>query len=162
MSTGRQVDAASATSQKSVSNYLLDVIARFASRYPPEAVRRLFSSFASGGPGAGLLLLRLASAAILIDHAIGVLRSTFEFPGLLPQGVTLVLGLLLVAGFVTPVAAMLAAFDALLIGLAHPASARYWLVAVICAALALLGPGIWSIDAKLFGWRRVKIGDGDD
>jgi uncharacterized membrane protein YphA (DoxX/SURF4 family) len=122
-------------------------------------VRRLFSTFATGAPGTGLLLLRLACATILIGHASANLRDTLEFPELLFQAVAIGLGLLLIAGLWTPIAATVAAFDALLTGLSHPASARYWLVAVVCVALALLGPGAWSIDAKLFGWKRIKIDD---
>jgi hypothetical protein len=30
------------------------------------------------------------------------------------------------------------------------------LLGTIGAALAMLGPGLWSIDARLFGWRRVE------
>ena len=31
------------------------------------------------------------------------------------------------------------------------------LVAVVAAALALIGPGPWSVDAQFRGWRRIEI-----
>jgi hypothetical protein len=30
-------------------------------------------------------------------------------------------------------------------------------LSAMAAALALIGPGIWSIDARFFGWRRIEI-----
>jgi hypothetical protein len=30
------------------------------------------------------------------------------------------------------------------------------LLATIGGGLAMLGPGLWSIDARLFGWKRVE------
>ncbi len=33
------------------------------------------------------------------------------------------------------------------------------LLATIGAAQALVGPGAWSIDARLFGWKRIDIRD---
>ena len=126
-------------------------------RYPSHTVRRLFSTFASGAPGAGLLLLRIAGATIFIVAAAAAPWRMAESPALLLQAISLALGLLLVAGVWTPVVATLAAVAALVHGCSHPTSARYWLVAAICAALALLGPGAWSIDARLFGWKRIDI-----
>jgi uncharacterized membrane protein YphA (DoxX/SURF4 family) len=120
-------------------------------------VRRLFSTFASGAPGVGLLLLRVTAATIFILTAVDAPWRTAESPALLLQAISLALGLLLVAGAWTPVVATLAAVAALVQGCLHPALARYWLVAAICAALALLGPGAWSVDARLFGWKRIDI-----
>ena len=68
------------------------------------------------------------------------------------------LGLLLLAGLWTPVAGALLAMLTLSYGVAH--SNDVWhspLLGTIGAALALLGPGGWSIDARLFGWKRVEI-----
>jgi hypothetical protein len=42
----------------------------------------------------------------------------------------------------------------------HPADPLSWiLLGTLGAALALLGPGGWSADARLFGWKRVELPD---
>jgi putative oxidoreductase len=143
--------------KRSAFHYLLGVLAALPVRYARHTVRRLFSTFAAGAPGAGLLLLRVAGASLFIVNAADAPWRLAQSPAVLLQAISLVLGLLLMAGVWTPVVAALAAVAALVKGWGDPASARYWLVAAICAALALLGPGAWSIDARLFGWKRIDI-----
>jgi hypothetical protein len=64
--------------------------------------------------------------------------------------------LLLIAGLWTPVAGAVVALVALseLAISSEPAVGRL-LTATIAGALAMLGPGRLSIDARLFGWKRI-------
>jgi putative oxidoreductase len=67
-------------------------------------------------------------------------------------------GVFLLAGLWTPVVAALSSL--LEIGIAIQTAAdpsADLLTAVICAALTVLGPGSWSVDARLFGRRRISI-----
>jgi len=68
-------------------------------------------------------------------------------------------GVFLLAGLWTPVMGALAALDQIWIALSPPASLPagqliHVFLAVLSASVAMLGPGVWSIDARLFGRRR--------
>ena len=70
------------------------------------------------------------------------------------------MGVLLIVGLWTPIVGTVAATAAAMHGCFDPADAgTYVLLAALAAALALLGPGAWSVDARLFGWRRIEIRD---
>ena len=71
-----------------------------------------------------------------------------------------VVGLLLLVGLWTPIAGTLLAILALWVAFLHRADFLIWvLLATVGGASALLGPGGWSVDARLFGWKRVELPD---
>ena len=121
-------------------------------------MRRLFSTFARGAPGLGLLLLRGAAAAALIAPALRTLTATPSAFGVVCSVVGIADALLLGLGLWTPIAAGVGTVLAVIRAGASPVAICFGiLLAAVTAALALLGPGAWSIDARLFGWKRIEI-----
>ena len=121
-------------------------------------MRRLFSMFARGAPGVGLLIMRGGAGGALLLHGIGGLANASAPIAVALNALSVAAGALLIAGLWTPIVAALAAIDAVGIVFSSPAEAGYYiLVGILAAALALLGPGAWSIDARLFGLKRVEI-----
>jgi putative oxidoreductase len=125
------------------------------------ALQRLFSTFPDGWPGVGLLLLRLCLGLRVIYIEIVSLSVKPSEPITLLQGLIAVTGgFFLLAGLWTPIIGALLAVDEFWIGSSFYLSHRTDTVtpiflAVLCASLAMLGPGAWSIDARLFGRRRL-------
>jgi hypothetical protein len=120
------------------------------------ALRRLFSTFAQGWPGVGLFLMRMVLGTALIWRAVGRLSSDPSTHVTVLSVLGIGAGLLLVVGLWTPVAATLVA--------AIELWKMYWklgdpwiylLLATIAAAIAMLGPGFLSVDARLYGWKRI-------
>ena len=66
--------------------------------------------------------------------------------------------MLLLVGLWTPVAGVAVAVAELVLALSHPGEPwTFVLVGVLGVALALLGPGAWSVDARLFGRKHIQI-----
>jgi uncharacterized membrane protein YphA (DoxX/SURF4 family) len=69
-------------------------------------------------------------------------------------------GILLLVGLWTPIAGVLLAIIEIWSTFTHPHDPwSYILLGTLGAALAMLGPGAWSVDARLFGWKRIDPQD---
>jgi hypothetical protein len=122
-------------------------------------LRRLFSTFATGGPGVGLLLLRVAAGGAILAQGFTRLPDDLSIGPLSRVVLANAGGGLLVAGLWTPVAGCIVAICSLWNVISHVGEPGAGiLLGSIGVALALLGPGVWSIDARLFGWRRINLG----
>jgi hypothetical protein len=106
------------------------------------------------------LIVRVAVSLFLIRGSFGPLTVVTGFARAVPPIVAAAAGLLLFAGLWTPIAGLLAALIELWMAFSAPPDP--WpslLAAAIGAALALLGPGAWSADARIYGRKRIAIRD---
>src|ERR1700685_3925732 len=122
------------------------------------AMQRLFSSFANGWPGKGLLIQRAFVAAVLADRLYSSLGPAANTSGVLTEFEATGAGVRLLIGLWTPIAGTVLAVVEL--GMIFSRAGDPWLtgmLALLGAALAMIGPGAWSIDAVLFGRKRIEL-----
>jgi putative oxidoreductase len=121
-------------------------------------VQRLFSTFPEGWPGTGLLFLRAAAAIPAVQHAITGLLATPLAAHLVLQLIAAGAAALMLAGLWTPVVGVLLAVTEMVLAFSHSHDAStHILIGAFGAALAMLGPGAWSVDARLFGRKRIQL-----
>ena len=119
-------------------------------------LQRLFTTFANSWPGFGLLIQRLVAGIALLYQGIAALNQAHARGPIVVELTGAVLGLFLFAGLWTPVAGALVVaveFWIVLVG-----AGDIWMslmLAVFGGTLAMIGPGAWSIDARLFGRKHI-------
>lgn len=116
-------------------------------------MQRLFSSFPAGGPGFALVLLRACVAGLFAFDASGHLALAATLACVAAGALVM----LLLLGLAMPLACVLCVACELAFALrgAAPPAPLTLLVLVEGLALALLGPGAYSVDGVMFGRRRV-------
>jgi hypothetical protein len=120
-------------------------------------LQRLFSTFAEGWPGFGLLLQRALTSAVLLYFAGTHLLGTSSSAPSVPYLMAAVAGVLLLFGLWTPLAGTAIALVEVWIILArlgNPLVATMLLS--LGATVAMIGPGVWSIDAQLYGRKHIE------
>ncbi|HEX2270293.1 MAG TPA: hypothetical protein VHH35_12185 [Pyrinomonadaceae bacterium] len=120
-------------------------------------MQRLYSMFPQGGPGIGLLLLRIAAAgmfALNLTHQFNFSTNLLHWFFVVLIGL-ISLGLLL--GFLTPIFTTIACIAAVANLANQPIDIVYILRLLTSAALFFLGPGAYSVDARLFGLRVTVV-----
>ena len=128
----------------------------------------MFPTFPGGWPGVGLLLLRLAVVVTVLAQCVAY-AVDWRHLGL----VTAAVGVLAIASSVSLLIGYLTPFSAVLVALTSLGAAISWfpapnpnlfdtklataLATVIAVAIVCLGPGAFSLDARLFGRREITI-----
>ena len=105
--------------------------------------------------------MRVVAGGALLAHGVSILLQGNLSLAAAGRALFVVFaGLFLLAGLWTPIIGSLAALlgaVSLLIG--HGDLWADVLMTTLGASLALLGPGAWSADARLFGWKRIDVRD---
>jgi uncharacterized membrane protein YphA (DoxX/SURF4 family) len=121
-------------------------------------MQRLFGTFPNRGAGLALVILRVTVAVVLMSGA-----RLCPGPGV-GAGVEVlatlagIAAVLLMVGWYTPLAAGLAVLVSLgTLWFCHETTVNVLIIAIL-VSISLLGAGAYSVDARLYGRRRLVVG----
>ena len=120
-------------------------------------MHRVSSTFADHLPSDGLLLLRVIVATALIARCVQLVNGA-SLQTITPHLIAAGAGFLVLFGLWTSVGGAVIALIELFI--AFSPNHDPWLSVLLASlgvAVALLGPGTWSLDARRSGWKRIEI-----
>jgi uncharacterized membrane protein YphA (DoxX/SURF4 family) len=139
---------------------------------------KLYPSYPNGNAGLGLLLLRIISGGGLVDQGHVALGNLLAWAGgdsrthteLILGLVLTFIGFLIIVGLWTSVATGVAMAVASLVATTqvtfhgdlagqNVSMSALLFLGFLSTVLALLGPGALSMDARLFGWKRIQFPD---
>ena len=120
-------------------------------------MQRLFSTFASGWPGMGILIQRLLTAILLFRLGVIEFTGAHLTLSMTPQLLGALAGILLLVGLWTPVVGTSIAVIELWIAIIRTGDPWISIIlATLGATIAMIGPGAWSLDARLFGRKHIS------
>jgi len=99
----------------------------------------------------------VAGSALVVRAGLTLWSDPPPLNVIIPAMLLIGAGVLLIAGLWTPIAGTFVALTEIWKMLMLPGDKGLWLMlGTTGAALAMLGPGLWSVDARLYGWKRLE------
>ena len=103
--------------------------------------------------------MRAVAGSALVFHEVMAFRGGSATGAAMLHMLGAGVGILLVVGLWTPIAGSVMTLIELWNILSQGDPSIPILLGTFGAALALLGPGGWSVDSRLFGWKRIDLQD---